>query len=122
MGLGIWASSRNEYEYEEKKVKIQDIFLDTMNRAFHNDPNAIHSLISNQVPCKQKMVEDKSIVVEDYTKILFEDDSYRVGLLGLLNGILTDARSDELLAAMWQELPTQPIPRRILVGFCLVKK
>lgn len=120
MGLGIWPSSRNEYEYEEKKVKIQDIFLETMTRAFQNDPNAIHSLICNQVPCNQKMADDKTIVVEDYSNILFQDNTFRVGLLGILNGILEDAGSDELIVAVWQELTlTGGGTRRVLIGFGL---
>lgn len=100
-------------------MKIQDIFLETMTRAFQNDPNAIHSLMCNQVPCNQKMADDKTIVVEDYSKALMEDNAFRIGLLGIINGILEDAGSDELLTSLWQELPgTNPL-RRVLIGFGL---
>lgn len=123
MGLGPWPSSRYEddiiIDKKEKTMKIQDIVLDTMTRAFQNDPNAIHSLICNQVPCNQKMADDKTIVVEDYSQTLMEDNTFRVGLLGIINGILEDAGSDELLTYVWQELPkTNPL-RRVLIGFGL---
>lgn len=123
MGLGIWPSSRYDYDEPKEKeptVKIQDSVLETMTRAFQNDPNAIHSLICNQVPCNQKMTDDETIVVEDYRKVLMEDGGFRVGLLGIINGILEDAGSDELLTSVWQELTlTGGETRRVLIGFGL---
>lgn len=119
MGVGIWPSSRVE---KEKEVKIQDVVLEVMNRGYEEDPNAIHSLICNRVPCNTKLAEDKTIVVDDISKLLYQEEPCpQVGLLGIINGILDEAGSDELLVGVFQDLPTNP-PRRILTGFGLRKK
>lgn len=112
-------------------MSVAEATLKLMNRAFLADPNAIHSLICNQVPCNKALSDDKHIVVDDHSKLLYQDEPCpRVGLLGIINGILLEDGSTELLVAEFQDLKI-PLKdslhgsvktRRILVGFGLKDK
>jgi hypothetical protein len=94
---------------------MKEIFLNVMNRAFKADPNAIHCLIVNRVPCNMELANDPTIIVEG-SRVL-EGLNPQVGLLGILNGILEEGGSDLLLTAKF----TDENPRRI-VGFELRAK
>ncbi len=89
--------------------------LEVMNRAFSLSPAAINSLVSNRVPCDGLLTTDKSVIcgISDISgKIEFPT----VGLLGILNGILLECGSKEVIAAIYDMAPGN---RNVLKGFCL---
>lgn len=68
-----------------------ELAIVTLNRAFVADPNAVHSLICNRVPCNDELAEDPTIVCDAPGPINGEKPhSYQVGALGLINGVLGD--------------------------------
>src|SRR5687767_9721629 len=80
---------------------MKETFLKVLQRAFEADPSALHCLIVNRVPCNQKLADDPSVVVEG-DRVL-EGLNPQVGMLGILNGILSEAGSDELLTAKFDK-------------------
>jgi hypothetical protein len=84
-----------------------------MNSAFAADPNAIHTLLCNRVPCNQALADDPFVQV-DASPVL-EDSHYQVGALGLVNAVLA-ANDLPLVAASFSTADDTGRPR--LVGFC----
>lgn len=67
----------------KSSVTIEEV-LEVLNRAVEVDPEAMHSLCTNRVPCNNTLAKDPTIQV---SKTLREGANYKVGLLGILNGI-----------------------------------
>jgi len=63
-----------------EKVSVDDI-IRILNSAVSDDKNAINELVNTRVVCNKKLADHESIQVG---KI---DGKYRVGILGILNGI-----------------------------------
>ncbi|MEQ8666946.1 MAG: hypothetical protein RIC16_14595 [Rhodospirillales bacterium] len=61
--------------------------LAVLNDALARDPEAITQLINLRVPCRKKLGDHPTI------RIALYGDEYRVGILGLINGILGDSPS-----------------------------
>ena len=59
--------------------------LEILNDALIRDADAITALVTARVPCNDRLARHPSIRIGEY------DGVFRVGVLGLLNGILTDA-------------------------------
>jgi len=56
--------------------------IKVLNRALRKDPKAINELFKTKVTCNEKLADDESIQIGTAT-----DDSYKLGLLGLINVI-----------------------------------
>lgn len=85
-----------------------------LNEAFRADPNAMHSLICNRVPCNQALADSPSVVVE--TSPVLRGDNYQVGMMCVLNAVLR-ANGLPLVAAAFSE-ESGPGDRATLLGFC----
>lgn len=59
--------------------------LEVLNDALKRDADAITALVNARVPCNDRLARHPSIRIGEYEGVC------RVGVLGLLNGILTDA-------------------------------
>ena len=88
--------------------------LTLLNSAFNADPSAMHALIVNRVPCNNELADDPFIMVEA-SQVLLEE-SYSVGMLGVLNGVL-NALGQPMVAAKFEEIDG----KNKLVGFCEYK-
>jgi hypothetical protein len=85
--------------------------VEILNRAFASDPNAMHVLMCNYVPCNEKLADDEHIIVINPPAL--DWGNFRVGFLGLLNGILA-ANGLPKVAMMWSEDREKPK----FLGFC----
>lgn len=56
--------------------------LNILNDALERDPLALTQLVNARVSCNEKLAKHKSVQIGVY------DDAYKVGVLGLINGIL----------------------------------
>ena len=88
--------------------------VEALNLAYVADPNAIHALICNRVPCNEKLAHDPHVVV-DVPPVL-PDGNYQVGALGLVNAVLA-ANGLPLVAVRFSDQPNQDGSHRI-EGFC----
>jgi hypothetical protein len=66
---------------------LTKLAVDTLNSAFLADPNAMHALVCNRVPCNQQLADHPTVVVDE-NRTLGADGCATVGALGLLNGVL----------------------------------
>jgi len=80
-----------------EKTQVE-LIVDMLNTAWANNPEAIHSLICNSIPCNDKLVDDPHIVVSKNNIA----GGYTVSALGLLNGVLS-AASIEQIAIHWSD-------------------
>ena len=85
--------------------------------AFKADPNAIHALMCNRVPCNQALADDPYIPV-DAVPVL-SDGCYQIGALGLLNGILEVNGLPKVAMKFSEEVDAKG--RAKLLGFCEYK-
>lgn len=79
------------------KSDIEKI-LQVLNEAYLADPQAIHALVCNRVPCNEKLANHPTIQVQ--INPVFNEEVYIVGLLGIINGI-TEILTGERVAASW---------------------
>ncbi len=56
--------------------------VDVLNEALAADPDALQSLVFHRVPCNAELADHRSI------QVMEDADGTRVGLLGVLNGVL----------------------------------
>ena len=70
---------------------------DYLNALLSLDPEAIQSLVDSRVECEGLMDDDHLIVLVD------PDSPALVGVIGLVNGILSRLGSDEGIAAHYEE-------------------
>jgi len=82
---------------KDKEVTVEKA-IEVLNRAVKSDPDAMDKLFNHRVPCNEILAEDPTIQVRghrtkgwsiDDTKgiVIKEESNYKVGLLGILNGI-----------------------------------
>lgn len=91
--------------------------IDLLNSAFKADPNAMHALMVNRVPCNMALADHPDIIVE---KVLTSDeDLFQVGLLGIVNGIMS-VNNLPLVAIKFTDEKDKNGRYRIL-GFCEYK-
>lgn len=87
--------------------------VECLNIAFQADPNAVHALVANRVPCNRFLADDRFVVVGQCR--VLPDENWQVGALGLVNAVL--AASDlPLVASEWSEPDADG--HRKLIGFC----
>lgn len=82
--------------------------------AFESDPNAMHALIVNRVPCNQLLADDPFVVVEQSP--ILPDGNWQVGALGLVNAVLA-ANNLPLVACKFSS-ERDETGRAKLLGFC----
>ena len=76
----------------------QSISAKVLNDAYARDPAAIHALLCNRVPCNASLVDDPHVVCEHNG--VTSQAHFTVGMLGVINGILTANGLPEV-AAQW---------------------
>lgn len=91
---------------------ITDAAIEVLNSAFQADPEAIHALIANRLPCNQELIDHPDVVVDESRAV---PAGYLVGPLGLINGILGRLGAP-LVAIAWED-PSGDSPGRCR-GFC----
>ena len=84
--------------------------LDT---AFHKDPEAIHSLLSDKAVCRQCLAADRFVMCESNPVLGFP--CWTVSALGLLNGALLAAGLPAVIGKFIDGKDGKPSQ---LVGFC----
>lgn len=94
--------------------KISEAMVDCLQSAFVADPNAMHSLVCNSVPCNQTLADHPHVVVNDVP--VLTSSLYRVSLMGVISGIL-DAAGLPKIAHKWSE-PIHEDGGREFLGFC----
>lgn len=90
--------------------------IGVLNEGFKADPNAMHAMIVNRVPCNQAMVDHLHVVC-DKSPVL-NGDHYQVGMGGILAGICT-AAGLPIIATEWGDEVDED-GRKKIVGFCLL--
>jgi len=70
----------------KNSVTVEDV-VDLLNEALELDRDAIETLVESRVPCNQALADHPSIQVSAHTKTDRSVGSFKVGLLGILNGI-----------------------------------
>lgn len=98
------------------RESLMQTIVNTLNEAFEADPNAMHALIVNRVPCNQAMVDHPHVVC-DKSPVL-NGDRYQVGMGGILAGICT-AAGLPIIATEWDDEVDED-GRKKIVGFCLL--
>jgi hypothetical protein len=83
-----------------------------LNEAFTRDPQAIHALLVNRVPCNMALGDDPFVIVEPNQVI---DGGWTVGTLGVVNAVLA-ANGQPLVAAKFS-IPKNG-EKALLLGFC----
>lgn len=80
--------------------------VECLNKAFEEDPNAIHALMCNKVPCNVDLADDEFIIVSA-NRVHYHDDKnyFQVGALGLLNGVL-EANGLPRVTAKFSDTPS----------------
>jgi hypothetical protein len=58
-----------------------DLAVGVLNRIHEADPSVLPQLIDFRVPCNDAIVNDSTV------QVALVDDEYRVGLLGIINGL-----------------------------------
>jgi hypothetical protein len=89
--------------------------VDALNAAFAADPNAIHALLCNRVPCNTELADDPHVVCETTPPLGDAKETYHVGALGLINAALT-ASGLPRVAAKYSDT-TDEYGRAALLGF-----
>ena len=82
------------------KAALGEVFLralNTLNGAYAADPAAMHALVCNRVPCIVTLADHPTIIVDSNKSTPIE--TYAVGLLGILNGIMEAATGARIAAA-----------------------
>jgi hypothetical protein len=95
--------------------------IDVLNNAVESDPDAMHALVETRVPCNKSLAEHPTIqvaTIED-TSIRMGDAEYRVGIVGLLNGLFgVDSNMWGTISANFEtECPNEcSLPEDFLAG------
>lgn len=88
--------------------------VEALQLAFIADPNAIHALIVNRVPCNQFLADDPFVVV--YQSLMLPAGNWQVGAIGLVNAVLA-ANGLPLVAYKFSDEKNAD-GRSQLLGFC----
>ena len=88
--------------------------ISALQTAFISDPNAIHALIANRVPCNQLLADDPFVIVDQPQTL--SSGNWQVGALGLVNAVLA-ANGLPLVAAKFSD-DQDSDGRSKMLGFC----
>ena len=89
--------------------------IDALNTAYEADPQAVHALLCNSVPCNQTLADHPTVEVG--VAYPAGDGAYRLSALGFLNGALM-ALTGQRIASNWSDEADEDGRRRLL-GFIL---
>lgn len=115
---GYRAMARHALGYPgEMHTTVVHAAVDVLNRAFAADPNAIHALVCNRVPCNDDLAEDPTIVAE-YPRPINDTQPtlFQVGALGLINGIIGEITGGLTVACQFSD-KVDAMGASRLVGF-----
>lgn len=94
-------------------------FADTLNGMMEVDPTATHAPIINRIPCNKALADHPYVIVDQ----LGHPDRTVVGIVGVINGILTEAGSTEVLAYQFDDAEDgNGTTRNALKGFRVVPR
>lgn len=85
-----------------------------LQRAFEADPNAMHALTVNRVPCNQALADDPDVIVDNPP--VLGRTQFSVGMIGVLNGILHAVDLPRVAYKLSDEVDAEG--RHRFVGFC----
>lgn len=85
-----------------------------LQRAFDADPNAMHALTVNRVPCNHRLADDPDVIVDNPPVLRL--GNFSVGMLGVLNGILSAVDQPKVAYRLSEEADEEG--RRKFLGFC----
>ena len=77
---------------------LLSIALRVLNKAYTADPAAIHSIVNLRVPCNQILADHPTIQVG--VNQFGSNESFDVGLVGILNGIIEAATGQRIAVAI----------------------
>lgn len=79
---------------------MSSLTVEVLQAAFTADPNAIHALLINRVPCNQALDDDPFVQVD--ISLILPPGNWQVGALGLVNAVLA-ANGLPLVAAKYTD-------------------
>jgi hypothetical protein len=85
-----------------------------LQRAFKADPNAMHALTVNRVPCNQALADDPDVIVDNPP--VLGRTHFSVGMIGVLNGILHAVDLPRVAYKLDDEVDAEG--RYRFLGFC----
>jgi hypothetical protein len=85
-----------------------------LQRAFESDPNAMHALTVNRVPCNQRLADDPDVIVDNPP--VLGRTHFSVGMIGVLNGILHAVDLPRVAYKLDDEVDAEG--RHRFLGFC----
>ena len=85
-----------------------------LQRAFETDPNAMHALTVNRVPCNQALADDPYVIVDNPP--VLGRTHFSVGMIGVLNGILVGLDLPRVAYKLDDEVDAEG--RHRFLGFC----
>ena len=101
MGLPALTDEQREtvakMEEDIKHLQVQ-IMVKALNAAVNANKAAMHALLINRVPVGQEMIDDPHMVVDSMPG----SQSYSLGMLGVINGILSSVGMPRI-AARWEK-------------------
>jgi hypothetical protein len=74
--------------------------VDSLNRFYKLDPHNIQTLLCIRLPTNQAIVDDPYFIAEE-NRVL--PGNFNIGWLGILNGILSEHNSNQLVAMSFHE-------------------
>lgn len=109
----IWEEMQVALDGYKEKLRAEQVaaVLFHLNLAYQHDPDAIHTLLGQRVPCNTALMRHPTVVVE--SRYPADQAGYTVGALGLLNAAMTAAKLPRV-AAMYTDGVHGPAT---LVGF-----
>lgn len=85
-----------------------------LQRAFEADPNAMHVLTVNRVPCNQALADDPYVIVDNPP--VLGRTHFSVGMIGVLNGVLVGLDLPRIAYKLDDEVDAEG--RHRFLGFC----
>ena len=67
---------------EHKMSKTAEL----LQNVFDKDPNAIHALVTNRVPCNQLLVDDPFAIVTE--ALVVQENCLQIGTMGITSAVL----------------------------------
>lgn len=104
----------SEYKLEREVGDDVTDVVAMLNNAFLADPNAMHALVCNRVPCNELLADDPFVGVD--TAPVLVGKYFQVGALGLINGVMRLYRHP-LIGAMFSDEEDEDGHCK-MTGFC----
>lgn len=89
----------------------------SLNRLFQADPALTHSLMTNRLSASEKIVNDPYFICSPNVLV---PNSYNIGILGIINGILWENGDPEVVAMQFTPIEENS-SKTIFTGFITVE-